>query len=182
METLTYEELRRIEQLERNSPELVKISNEFYGIVRDHIALLEKKLKKEQTTNSGSRKESLLTNEIKNTRRLSESIYERREKKIMQLALATVRGGEPHLKYLTGGENRFYDMLLDTLKEGRQMILGGSTQKKKSDVTIIRILKELPQFIGRDMKKYSLREEDVLSVPKDMAKILIERGAAEEIK
>ena len=182
MGILTYEELRKIEQLERNSPELVKISSDFYVLLTDHVALLEKKLEKEQGTNTGSRKASLLMNEIKNSRRLAESIYGRREKKIMQLALATVRGGEPHLTYLSKREKQFYDMLIDTLKKGRQMILGGEKQQNKTNGTIIRILKELPQFIGGDMKKYSLREEDVLSVPKEMAKILIGRGVAEEIK
>ena len=186
MGKLTYEELRKIEQLERSTPDLVKLDSDFYRHLRDHIEKLEEKLQLEQKTNSGSRKSMLLINEIKNTKRLTEGIYERREKKIVQGALATARGGTPHLKYLTQLEKQFYENLLDTLREGRRIIIEEKNKNKndKMDDTciIVRILKDIPQFVGHNMKKYTLKEEDVATLPLDIAKILIERGVAEKIK
>jgi DNA replication initiation complex subunit (GINS family) len=128
----------------------------------------------------------LLINEIKNTKRLTQGIYERREKKIVQGALAAVRGGTPQLKYLTELEKQFYEKLLGTLQEGRRMIIKEKHQNKattKEDTHImVRILQDIPQFVGQNMKKYTLQEEDVITLPLDIAKILIERGVAEKIK
>ena len=181
MGKLTYEQLRKIEQLERNTSDLVKLDSDFFNSLSEHIFLLEKKLQDEQKTNSGSRKSALLINEIKNTKRLTEGIYERREKKIVQGALAVARGGTPHLNYLTEKEKRFYDNLLLTLKEGRKMIIREEKNMDNRSI-IVRILKDIPQFVGNDMKKYALKEDDVVTLPMDIAKILLERGVAEEIK
>ena len=46
---------------------------------------------------------------------------------------------------------------------------------------IVRVLKDIPQFVGNDMKKYTLKEDDVLTLPWDIAKILLQRGVVEEI-
>lgn len=186
MGKLAYEELRKIEQLERSTPDLVKLDSNFYASLRSHIENLEEKLHLEQKTNSGSRKSMLLINEIKNTKRLTQDIYERREKKIVQGALAVARGGTPHLKYLTQLEKQFYEKLLNTLLEGRRMIIEDKNQNKddKTDNTriMVRVLQDIPQFVGHNMKKYTLKEEDVTTLPPDIAKILIERGVAEKIK
>jgi len=182
MGKLTYEELRKIEQLERSTPDLVKLDSDFYRYLRDHIENLEEKLQLEQKTNIGSRKSMLLINEIKNTKRLTEGIYERREKKIVQGALAAVRGGTPHLKYLTELEKHFYEKLLGTLQEGRRMIIEEKHQNKDDSHVMVRVLQDIPQFVGHNMKKYTLKEEDVTTLPPDIAKILIERGVAEKIK
>ncbi|MBN2245272.1 MAG: hypothetical protein JW755_05460, partial [Candidatus Aminicenantes bacterium] len=125
-------------------------------------------------------------NEIKNTKRLTQGIYERREKKIVQGALATARGGTPHLKYLTEQEKQFYEKVLGTLQEGRRMIIEEKHQNT-NDMTedthiMVRVLQDIPQFVGQDMKKYTLKEEDVVTLPPDIAKILIKRGVAEKIK
>jgi DNA replication initiation complex subunit (GINS family) len=186
MGKLTYEELRKIEQLERSTPDLVKLDSHFYRELRDHIENLEEKLHLEQKTNIGSRKSMLLINEIKNTKRLTQGIYERREKKIVQGALAAARGGTHHLKYLTQLEKNFYEKLLGTLQEGRRLIIEEKHQNN-SDKTddprvIIRVLQDIPQFVGHNMKKYTLKEEDVATLPPDIAEILIERGVAEKIK
>ena len=182
MGKLTYEELRKIEQLERSTPDLVKLDSDFYRCLRDHIENLEEKLQLEQKTNIGSRKSMLLINEIKNTKRLTEGIYERREKKIVQGALAAVRGGTHHLKYLTELEKHFYEKLLGTLWEGRRMIIEEKHQDKDDSRVMVRVLQDIPQFVGHNMKKYTLKEEDVATLPPDIAKILIERGVAEKIK
>ncbi len=185
MGKLTYEELRKIEQLERNTPDLVKLDSDFYRELRGHIESLEEKLHLEEKTNIGSRKSMLLSNEIKNTKRLTQGIYERREKKIVQGALAAARGGTPHLKNLIQLEKNFYEKLLGTLQEGRRIITEEKHQKKSERMTnpsvMIRVLQDIPQFVGHNMKKYSLKEEDVVTLPPDIAKILIERGVAEKI-
>lgn len=54
--------------------------------------------------------------------------------------------------------------------------------KQKNTNPIIRITKDIPEFIGTDEKKYNLKNNDVLSLPEDMSEMLLKRGAAEKIK
>jgi DNA replication initiation complex subunit (GINS family) len=62
------------------------------------------------------------------------------------------------------------------------MIIMKEKKSMGNNCIIVRVLKDVPQFIGNDMKKYSLKEDDIVTLPQDIAKILIERGVAEEIK
>jgi DNA replication initiation complex subunit (GINS family) len=47
---------------------------------------------------------------------------------------------------------------------------------------IVLVLEDLPEFVGMDMKTYRLRRNDVVSLSKDMAEVLLKRGVAREIK
>ena len=79
---------------------------------------------------------------------------------------------------MTREEKIFYDSLVTLLKEHRKRAF----ESGEKEFIIIRVLEDIPQFVGSDMKKYNLRKEDVIALPPDLANILIKRGAAEEIK
>lgn len=51
----------------------------------------------------------------------------------------------------------------------------------KNTNPIIRIIKEIPQFVGTDTKTYQLRKGDILSIPPDMAKMLEKRHVAQKL-
>lgn len=54
--------------------------------------------------------------------------------------------------------------------------------EQKNKNPIVRIIKDIPEFIGTDEKKYSLKNNDVLSLPEDMVEMLLKRGVAERIE
>ena len=114
---------------------------------------MEERLEEEKRKNPASKKVSLIADEIRNTKRIWESIFERREKKIVLAALATVRGGKSMPENLT-----------------------------RENQPVVKILENLPSFVGSDMKKYFLKKEDVISLPPEIADVLIKRKAAVEIK
>lgn len=181
MDDLSYQKLRSIEQMERQSPNLVNIGPNFYTKAFHYIQNLEKRLEEEQIKNPTSRKVVVIADELRNTRRIWESIIERREKKIIQAALSAVRGGSPPPSSLTNQERKFYEKVVALLRENRKAIFEGREESDVERGVVIRILKDIPHFVGRDMKKYSLKKEDVLTMPKDMADILIKRGVAEKV-
>lgn len=213
MATFSYAQLRNLERQERQSPELMNVGNDFYEGARRHIRELEERLEEEQAENPSSKKVLLISDELRNTRRIWESIFERREKKVVQAALSAARSGSHPPKHLTSQEKEFYHQLVTILEENRRVILEGkqeappkavdedraqppehrdSTSESKKQTpeedrppepekVVLRILKAVPPFVGSDMKKYSLKEEDVVTMPRDMADILIEREAAEKI-
>jgi len=175
---LTYSKLRNIEQNEKMASSLTNVGVDFYQEALEYIKELEEKIEEEPLKDPASRKLLLLSDELRNTKRVLNNIFERREKKIIMAALLAARTEKKPPENLTREEKIFYESLVELLKENRKKIF----EAKKKEFLTIRILKDLPQFVGNDMKKYSLHKEDVISLPVDVAKILIEREAAEEIK
>lgn len=223
MATFDYTKLRSLERRERQSPELMNIGDDFFEEAVRHIQRLEARLEEERRKNPSSKKVLLISDELRNTKRIWKSIYERREKKVVQAALSAARGGSHTPKYLTRQERRFYDRLVSLLQENRERILAGDTLEEETpetapaaedrteetqeapasqessepesprldaddaqeseeepDVTL-RMLQDMPSFVGSDMNNYALKKEDVVVLPKQTADILVERGAAEEI-
>ncbi len=174
---LSYAKLRNIEQKEKSSATLTEVGADFYRMANNFINELEERMEEEKIKNPSSNKIFLIADELRNAKRLLESIFERREKKIVLSALSAVRGGRGMPENLTREEKIFYEALLNLLKENRKRIF----ESNKKEFLIVRVIKDIPQFMGSDMKKYSLKKEDVISLPYDVAQLLIKRGAAEEI-
>lgn len=174
---LGYSKLRNIEQNEKASSKLTDVGADFYQQAGIYIQELEEKIEEERIKNPSSRKITLLSDELRNARRVLNNIFERREKKIVLNALMAARSGDKSMENLTREEKIFYERLVELLEENRKNIF----ETKKRDVVVLRILKNIPQFVDSNMNKYTLKKEDIISLPSDVAKILIERKAAEEI-
>jgi len=174
---LSYSKLRNIEQNEKMASSLTDIGINFYQEAIGYIKKMEEKIENERIKNPSSRKITLVSDELRNTKRILKNIFERREKKIVLAALISARTEEKPPENLTKEEKDFYNELLKILKENRKKIF----EVRKKEFAVLRILKDVPQFVGSDMKKYILKKEDVLSLPIEVAKILVERKAAEEI-
>jgi len=220
MAGFSYAKLRSLERQERQSPELMNIGDTtFYQAVQEHISQLAHRLEEEHTKNPSSKKVVIISDELRNTKRTWESVFERREKKVVQAALSMARGGSHTPKFLTNQEKTFFHQLVAVLKEHRKTTLASNhhpaqpsqtpppalNQEKKqapeepqeqqetpaetteennsngSRDILLRVLKDVPSFMGSDKHNYSLKKEDMVTMPKDMAEILIKRGAAEKI-
>ncbi|MEM2508929.1 MAG: hypothetical protein QW673_01880, partial [Candidatus Thermoplasmatota archaeon] len=90
--------------------------------------------------------------------------------------LHSARTGKEMPENMTNEEKIFYEELLNVINAYRKKIF-----EKKKDFAIVRIKKEIPPFVGNDMKKYFLNKEDVVCLPYNVAKLIIERDAGEEI-
>ena len=191
---ISYKNLRKIQQLEKTSPVLTKVDTAFYQKVREYLKNLEKNVDKEKN----EQKVNLYKEEIQNTKKIVNNIYELREKKIVQAALSTVRGGKPDLKNLHKTETKLYEILIKQIITSRNEILhekiestqetsvkpnkSEKAEKTRDDRDIVRVLEDIPEFVGTDMKTYSLRKEDVLTLSKEMSQPLQKRGVVKQIK
>lgn len=181
MDELSYQKLRSIEQRERQSPNLLNIGSTFYASAFQYIKGLETRLEEERKENPSSRKVVLVADELRNAKRIWESIMERREKKIIQAALSAARGGTALPSSLTHQEKRFYEKIVALLVDNRKTIFEGGEKNTMERGIVIRVLEDIPRFVAKDMKKYSLKKEDVLVLPKDIAEILIKKEVAEKV-
>jgi DNA replication initiation complex subunit (GINS family) len=192
-EDINYKNLRRIQQLEKNSPLPTKIDSNFYQNLSSYLKTLEKMAEKEEN----QQKIKLIKEELQNTKKIADNVYELREKKIVQAALSTVRGGKPDLKNLIEPEKKLFNTLVDQIIASRKTIFEKKSEeikedkvkpkeeteeKKTNDNPIVRVTKDIPEFVGTDMKTYSLRKEDVLSISKEMSEPLLKRGVVKQIK
>jgi len=195
---INYRNLRKNQQMEKNSPVLTDLKNGFYNDVSEYLTKLDKRLEKE----SSSQKQMLIKDEIQNIKKISLNIYEQREKKILLAAVSKARGGNPDIKNMLNVEKNIYDSVLGLLLESREKNFKKKstnkqnnensikTDNKKKDTDeekkeninpIILIKKDVPEFIGTDTKKYNLRKNDIISIPNNMSDMLIKRNVAEKI-
>ena len=194
---INYRTLRKIQQMEKNSPVLTELKPDFYNVLLEYLKNLDNRLDRETTT----QKQILLKDEIQNTKKIATNIYEQREKKILLAAISKARGGNPDLKNMIDVEKNLFDPVLNLMLDSRKKILEIKTKENKSNNTktvepeeekteekqensnpIVRVTQDIPEFIGTDEKKYNLRNNDVVSLPEDMSDMLSKRGVVEKIK
>ncbi len=193
---INYRSLREIQQLEKNSPVLTELKSYFYTDLSKYLNELEKRLKNE----SSLQKKTLLKDEIENTKKIAIHIYELREKKILFAAITKTRGGNPDIKNMLNIEKNLFDSLINVLKTTRiQLFKQEPTEKntidseekavetkkleekQKNSNPIVRVIEDVPEFIGTNEKRYYLRKNDVLSLPDDMCEMLYRRGVIKKI-
>lgn len=207
-EELSYKTLRKTQNTEKNQPTLTKLPQHFYNNVAIYITKLENNYQKE----TNEQKQKLFHDEIELSKKIALSIYELREKKIVQAALSTIRGGKPDLQNIQPPEKKLYDNLVTTIHTCRNEIIQTKQKQPKNENKqtnntpqekikqpketqkppisehptntnpIIHIQEHIPEFVGTDMNTYLLRKDDILSIPPEISKTLIKRGVAKEIK
>ena len=200
-EEINYGTLRKIQQLEKNSPVLIDLPVGFYKEVSEYLEGLNKRLGEEQS----SQKQTLLKDEISNTERIAVNIYEQRERKVLLAAVSKARGGNPDLKNMLDVEESLYNSVLNVMRESRKTFLKNKKVEKKDDKleiiesekegkkqlqkprledsnSIVRVTQTIPEFIGTNTKKYNLREGDVLSLPEDMCNMLSKKGVVKKLE
>jgi len=65
----------------------------------------------------------------------------------------------------------------------KQEVVGQNQEAQQDSTQLLRFLTAVPQFMGEDMREYGpYEEEDVAKLPIGIAKLLIEKERAEEIK
>ena len=195
---INYRNLRKIQEMEKNSPVLTEIENNFYVELKKYMENLDNRLKGE----SSAQKQTLLKDEVLNTKKISKNIYEQREKKILLAAVSKARGGNPDLKNMIEIEKNLFNSILNLMEKSRKDLfeedLGEDipVEPKKNETKeepkpalnesnnnpIIRVIEDIPEFVGTNEKKYNLRKNDILSIPQDMSEMLSKRGVVEKIK
>jgi DNA replication factor GINS len=174
-ETISFEVIRNIQREEQASATLTKLPKNFYEKVGEYLRRKKALQKKKE-----DRKSFI---EIRNVERLIEDIFNRRERKILNQALITVRTNIPP-ENLTEEEKEFFEKIVSFLKDRRKMVLDRIikvTPKKETQLLVFK--EDVPEFVGIDMKTYGpFKKGDIAKLPEENAKLLIESGKAEVMK
>lgn len=209
---VTYETLFELLRREKNRDDLQELQHGFFKEVIEYLS--EKKRVYEDT----SMKEDLFSaterdktlSQLNNVKKIIRELYERREKKIINMALNKSRTGSSIIdtSKLLEEERKMFNTTVATLNNYREGILFNvlnlrepliddkaaapeetSKEEKKPEAEaqkptkMLRFLNPVPKFVGKELEVYGpFEEDDMASLPTEIAQLLIEKGRAEEIK
>lgn len=195
---ITYESLYEALRKERNYPELQKLDPDFLKNVVNYLKEKESIVEMQRSKSQFSSDIGKTQIQLENVKKLIREIYEKREGKIIQLAILISRNesGNVSTSSMLPEEIRLYNNLLATLNMFRKGILTNllnklspsleespkelKSQASQQDTTkLVRFLYPTPKFVGDDMNIYGPFEtEDIANLPEKVANLLIEKKRA----
>jgi len=189
---LTYEDIYELLRGEKNASDLQPLSLEQLSKVRKYLLAKEKLLKKQGGGVFSSVKErAKILTEIDNAKSAMKDLFERRERKVINRALYTLRT-DSRLKDTTNMlecEVVLYNSLLKDLDQARisfSELVDESKEpeeEKVPEVVSVKFLEAMPELIDTDLKKHGPFEaEQVASLPIELANVLIAQKKAESFK
>ena len=199
--SITYEFLYELLRKEKFRKELQKLDENFF---KDVINYLEEK---KAILMSQEKKDSIFApsnvqktrKQLENLQKIIKEFYERRETKIIQLAVFSSRTNAPIQDYasMLEEEKEFYKTIVEELNNYRSSILKsllegklpvkGRNRKKQKDqelveTKLVRFMQAIPQFVGDDLEVYGpFESEDISNLPTRVAEVLIKNNRAEEL-
>ncbi len=171
-EPITFEFIRKIQREEMTEPKLSKIPEDFYQKAKNYLEQKKKIAEKKE--------DKLASRELKNVERLLEDIFNRRETKMLNHALITVRTDIP-AQNLIGDEKEFFESAVNMLRTQRERVLNllFKKTKLKQDFKKIKFNEDVEEFVGIDLKKYGpFKKGDITDIPNDNANLLIKMNKA----
>ena len=178
---ISYDEIRSIYRLERNTNKLVEVEDDFFDSLNSFVAEEKKHYLAGLRDLSASKARDFI-----NLKKMVEEIFLIREKKLLNKALICSRTGEIEKDKLALQERKTLDELLKVL-EVHHSFLGAvfgeekPLARKNAELVPVMILKTLPSFVGSDMKEYGPFEDGMtVELPFKVAGLLVSRGLARQ--
>ena len=210
---ITYETLYELLKREKERPDLQKLETTFFSDTINYIKDKKKILQAKSDSVFASDEMKKTERQLDNIYKILKELYERREKKIIGLALdksrtksnlidttALLREEKVFFDAVTGLLDSYRDAILYTVLNEKMPFmqdLEDKDKKPKSDFTtalelknegkkstkLVRFTHKVPKFVGPELEEYGpYNEEDIASLPMEIADVLLNKGKAEEIK
>jgi DNA replication initiation complex subunit (GINS family) len=197
---ITFETLFDLVRREKNRQELQKLDKDFYQQVISYISEKKHALFKKQGELFMSREKERQKVQFQNIRRLIKDLYERREKKIIHMALSKARTGSDVIDTspLLSSEREFFEEQVVLFSKYKKQVLlkiinaseapaPKVTEEKKepevkedSSLKKIKIITDLPKFMGKKgnvLGPYKSGEE--VEVDEAVASLLVKKEKAQ---
>nr|AIE92323.1 hypothetical protein [uncultured marine group II/III euryarchaeote AD1000_21_F10] len=202
-EPMTLRDLRVQTFKERKEGRLTKLPATFYK----RLKILEIQIREiiEESKDNAQRLEKANA-DVRKFSDMKLELHKNRERKLTDLAREKVNGQNPNMENVHHNENEYLISLCTVIEKHRANTLLNEisidadipamkekkiereekTSKKiepQSDEYIeIKVLEDLPTFTGMDAKNYSLKNNDIISIPIYNARILSDAGKVRLVK
>ena len=198
---MTLRDLRVQTFKERKKGRLTKLTNNFYA----KLGNLEEQIKKmiRETKENPQRLEKA-NSDIRKFSDMKLELYKNRERKLTDLAREKVNGQNPDTENVDKNEQEYLNSLCEVIERHREKtllnkILAVPAQSKpipkakdvipdkkeskdKDEYIEIEVLEDLPTFTGMDAKNYTLKNNDIVSIPIYNARMLSDAGKVKLVK
>jgi len=206
--TITYETLFELLRREKERSELQKLDPSFFNNILRYLKDKQAILDKQQGDLASVEEKKKTQEQQENVRKIIKDLYSKREKKIVGMAIDKSKNKSAIVdnSVFLKEERELFDNVVKILDSGRENILsnviemkdpvalGGVEQKTnlgeavhkeelpKKDTKLVRFLSAVPKFVGKELEEYGpFEEEDIASLPIEIATVLINKGRVEEI-
>jgi len=178
---ITYETLFELLRREKNREELQELTPEFHQDVAQYLQTKEKLAQESQDSKNQK--------QLENAKKLLKELYEKREKKIVTMALYRSRSGTDFMKTdnLLVSEKGLYDEIKEVCdryrdKDAADIPKPVEPEKPVEDIEV-KFLAPVPKFVGRELETYGPFDSgDVANLPTEIAKVLIKKDRAEAVQ
>ena len=187
---VTYETLYELLRTEKGREELQKLNSSFFSDVLNYLQEKKKILTDEKQDLFSFEEKEKTKKQLENIRRILSELYERREKKIINMALNKSRTNSNiiDMSSLLGEEKKLFDSLISLLGRFRKGIIlnllnekmpvldeekelkeiKGETAKieleketpEAKDSKLVRFLHGVPRFVGTELEEYGPFEKE----------------------
>lgn len=197
-EEVTFERITRVYRDESSKKTLTHLEADFYEKMTRYLRGLETDLSAERQKDANSKAAMLLQDELQKAQKKREQISQYRERKIALLASQRAGGADVEMRGLAKPEQDLLERLVEILTDHRKEALGLAARTTFPAETtagpvgapplvaqppspprgvLLHILEDVPPFAGPD-GTLRLKKEDLVTLPSQMAKVLVERGKA----
>ena len=199
---MTLRDLRVQTFKERKDGRLTKLPIRFYN----ELEILEGQIRKilEDSKDNPQKLEKANAN-VRKFSDMKLELHKNRERKLTDLAREKVNGQNPNTDNVHRSENEYLISLCKVIEKHREKTLlnkiptkfdeplpeqprikpNGITEKiepQNDEYVEIKVLEDLPTFTGMDAKNYTLKNNDIVSIPLYNARMLSEAGKVKLVK
>ncbi len=173
---LDYDEIRKIYRLEKNTSKLVEVKETFFDSLNEFISE-----EKQNYFNSIKDLDFAKARNFTNLKKMVEEILSLRQKKILSKALISSKTSEENNELMAEEEKKMFKEILKILKSYNdfvESIFIGKTKPKEKGLNkvLVKILSDVPSFIGTDMKEYGpFKKDEKIELPPKIAKLFVSR-------
>ena len=188
---ISYEELRKVQNAERNNTALQQLEPSFFEKVRAYISTKKKLIRENESKDNTFALQTVEKGkqELKNIEKIIDDICSRRQKKILMQAITNLTARVHNTEMMLSEEEELYNRMIELLKLNSSLFIAKFSEISKNEIMkgsrklkLIRITDDVPPFVWTDERTYGpFRKEDVTNMPHDICEILIKQGKATEI-
>ncbi|MDO8740584.1 MAG: hypothetical protein Q7J54_03345 [Candidatus Woesearchaeota archaeon] len=199
---ITLETLFDLLRREKEREDLQKLDDSFFGDVVNYLKDKRQIMLKAESELFAEEEKEKTTKQLANLSKILREFYERREKKIISMALAKsrIKSSLIDASAFLDEEKMLFDQLLLVFDNFRDKVLFSVLNEKlplfehakeepekkeiqAKETKTIRFLSSVPKFVGKELEVYGpFEEENIANLPSEIADLLISKGRAEEIE
>ena len=189
---MSYEELRKIQNAERDNKALQEIDASFFEKVKEYIKTKKNLIKENYGKDNTFAKQTYdkAQQEFNNINKILGDLCARRQRKIILQAITNVTARVHNTENMLPEEENMYNNIISVLGENKDKFFDKleeseakeELEKKEEPLKLLRFVDEVPSFMWKDNKTYGpFAKEDVVNIPIEVGEILIKQGKAIEI-